>query len=367
MFKNLISLFIVFHLVACGSGVKDQSEIEHIATQTKKQLSPKKRRTIIKYAKTIIETKLSQDGMKLQAFSLSLRAQGIIVIGADSDKSTFNIYRFNADPIKYEKTFYNVALTPGSSIGKITPLENGSFEIVAHKNGMSTKYIFNYFDGSLTKEGFNSDDAIRAFVENDGTIFVTSKYSLHGGGILAIGRNSSNGNYSVYRFDAATKKFEKAFQNVPIEKGSQIVYITPLEGGKFQITTKKNGITRNAIVNYFSGDFYYEDSVGVNVENRLKEIVENDGLRLQAYQYSLHHGGILAIGVDENLERYDFYRIDADSLRVEKVFEDVSLYDGEIVKSIRAMEKGRFLLETDFYGLKSKAIFDYFEGTLSYQ
>ncbi len=365
--RTFMVIVVIFNLIACGSGAKESSKLEKIATQTKKKLSPQLRNNLIKHAQNAIQTKLAQDHMQLQAFSLSLRAQGVIAIGSNRDKSRFNIYRFNADPLKYEKTFENVKIEPGSTIETITPLENGSFKILTHKNSKSEHYIFNYFDGTLKKEQSNSDDAIKATVEKDGMKFITYAYSLHGGGILAIGANETNDTFNIYRFDAATKKFEKVFKNVPIEKQSIIVSISPLEDGKFKITTQKNGQSRSAIMNYFNGDFYYEDSAGTNIENRLRDIVAKDGLTLQAYQYSLQHGGILAIGADDKLERYDFYRIDAKTLVVEEIYKDVPLYNGEIIKKITPMHNGKFLLETDFYGLKSQAIFDYFTGDFAYQ
>ncbi len=367
MIRHFFLVLMIFNLVACGSGAKDPSKLEHIATQTKEKLSPQLRNNLIKHAQNAIQTKLAQDHMQLQAFSLSLKAQGVIAIGANSEKSKFNIYRFNTDPLKYEKTFESVAIESGSEIGTITPLENGAFKILAHKDGKSVHYIFNYFDGTLKKEHENSDDTVKTLVEKDGMQLVAYKYSLHGGGILAIGANQTNTLFHIYRFDAATKKLEKIFKNIPIEKGSTVISITPLEGGKFKIVTQKSGHTRSAIMNYFNGDFYYEDSVGVNIEDRLKRIVAQDGLTLQAYQYSLQHGGILAIGADDQLERYDFYRIDAKTLVVEEVYKDVPLYDGESVTNITPLRNGRFLLQTDFYGLKSQAIFDYFNGDFSYQ
>jgi hypothetical protein len=362
---TLLFMLLTITHIGCGSGAKESDN--HTPTPTASKLSQQLRVTLVTTGKSTIQQKLDQDGMTLLDFSLSLKGGGILAIGANNTKTQYNIYRFNANPLQYEETYSRVNIPAKSTITSIQPLKGGKFKITTFNSQENTTMIYNYLNGTQESENniLSAEDTVRAFVEAEGLNLLAWSYSLHGGGIIAIGATNAGESYKVYRFDASTLAHEQTFNNVGIHAASTISSITPLEGGTFEIVSFEGGQSETAIMNYFNGEFSYNTNTNT-IQERIRERLAQDGMHLLNYQYSLQRGGILAIGWAEQGAQYNFYRFNASPLALEETFENVAVYYGDVITDIIAKENQNFEIHTTFYGLSNIAHFNYATGAFSY-
>ncbi len=93
---------------------------------------------------TLIQNRLSSDGMSLQRYVYSLQKGGILAIG--KSEGTIRFYKFDANPLQHEQTFYMNNLPEYLNFYSITALSGGNFRITTSGNDI----VFNYFTGNYT-------------------------------------------------------------------------------------------------------------------------------------------------------------------------------------------------------------------------
>jgi len=91
-----------------------------------------------------IRNKLSSEGISLQTYSYSQGRGGIIAIGKSG--SNIRFYRFNAQPVEHERTFYMNNLPEYLEFYSIAALSGGEFRITTSDRDI----VFNYFTGNYS-------------------------------------------------------------------------------------------------------------------------------------------------------------------------------------------------------------------------
>ena len=90
-----------------------------------------------------VQERLSAKLENLITYKYSQQGGGIFAIGTKN--GAYSFYRFDANSLALEKSFYNVGLNRNYSINGIDALSGGRFKI--YTSGGT--YIFNYFNGTL--------------------------------------------------------------------------------------------------------------------------------------------------------------------------------------------------------------------------
>ncbi len=150
----------------------------------------------------------------------SYAGQGIFVVGKKN--GAYSFYRFNAHPIKLEKSFYNISINSNATITAIVAKQNGTFVIYTNYGN----YMFNYFDGQLTSLSTNqTQQPNRQNNTSQNTSINTGFISTYShGGFFKI----TDGNLARYAADGTYEALivSNVKSIIPLPKGKVMVLRT---------------------------------------------------------------------------------------------------------------------------------------------
>jgi hypothetical protein len=309
---------------------------------------------------------LRENGDTYQSASYSNDKREILLVGIKDTTVTF--YKFDSATLALQEKFSFDNIDGQIGIKEVG--SDGLYTIITHKDSDASDYIFDSINGELVKEkDYVLKDSKVLIQESlaDGTNVKELVYTPQKQGVAVL-LQSDTGESSLYLYGLEDPSNPlKEYMITAVDSDDIIEDIKMIGDGKLEYTTSSkvhSGVKSVVTYDYFNKKEISQTTTDKENEIEVKIIASRIG-DFVAYSYSKDGDGIFVIAKGNGKERYIFYRLDAQTLNIVKVFVEpdygvrYDLGDDSISSDdITALDGGKFEIKSDF-GIY---VFDYIRG-----